>query len=187
MIIDGMDQNHCKVPYLGGQSRFSSPITQHITGVKEHGVGLTLYRNFNNVSKGADCTIYCVLMKLEEFKKRHGYYPEKLYLQVDGGSENANQYLLAMLELLVVKRCCRDVYYTRFPAGHTLKDIDAAFGVIWSCFCSDPCETLQSYKERIENAFSMTSLHAKIVDIYAVPDYQILLEPCIIKGIIMNI
>lgn len=35
LIIDGMDQNHCRVPYLGGQSRFSSPINQHITG-KNH-------------------------------------------------------------------------------------------------------------------------------------------------------
>jgi hypothetical protein len=59
-----------------------------------------LFRNFNNVSKGADLSIYCVLRKLEDFKNRNGFYPEKLFLQDDGGSENSNQYLLAMLELL---------------------------------------------------------------------------------------
>mmetsp|Transcript_3798 Transcript_3798/g.5359 ORF Transcript_3798/g.5359 Transcript_3798/m.5359 type:complete len:878 (-) Transcript_3798:1152-3785(-) len=182
LIIDGMDQNHCKIPYLGGQNTFKSPLTQHITGVKEHGVGLTLFRNFNNITKGADLTIYCVLKKLENFKSRHGYYPEKLFLQVDGGSENANQYLLAALELLVVKRCCRDVYYTRLPTGHTHEDIDAAFAVIWSCFCSDPCETLQSYKKRIEDAFNKTSLHATIEDVLVVPNYRKLLGPCITKG-----
>jgi hypothetical protein len=32
MIIDGMDQNHCRIPYLGGQNRFKDPISQHITG-----------------------------------------------------------------------------------------------------------------------------------------------------------
>lgn len=37
MIIDGMDQNHCHVPYLGTQQQFSSPLKQHIVGVKEHG------------------------------------------------------------------------------------------------------------------------------------------------------
>ena len=94
-----------------------------ILGVKEHGVGLTIFRNFDNVSKGCNVTIFCILMMLEKFNIRHGYYPEKLYLQVDGGSENANQYVLAMLELLVVKRCCRDVYYSRLPAGHTHEDI----------------------------------------------------------------
>ena len=77
-----------------------------ILGVKEHGVGLTIFRNFDNVSKGCNVTILCILLMLEKFKIRNGYYPEILYLQVDGGSENANQYVLAMLELLVVKRCC---------------------------------------------------------------------------------
>ena len=33
IIIDGMDQNHCHIPYLGGLSRFPYPITQHITGI----------------------------------------------------------------------------------------------------------------------------------------------------------
>ena len=33
LILDGMDQNHCRVPYLGGLNRFSHPITQHITGI----------------------------------------------------------------------------------------------------------------------------------------------------------
>ena len=32
IIIDGMDQNHCRIPYLGGQNRFKDPISQHITG-----------------------------------------------------------------------------------------------------------------------------------------------------------
>lgn len=182
LIIDGMDQNHCKCPYLGSQSTFSHPLSQHIIGVKEHGVGLTLFRHFNNVSKSADVTIYCILRKLEDFFERHGYYPEKLYVQADGGSENANKYLLAMLELLVVKRICRDVYFTRLPVGHTHEDIDAAFAVIWSCFGSEPCETLEGYKSRIEKAFAATSLHAHFEDIMIVPDYQSILEDCIISG-----
>ena len=33
LILDGMDQNHCRVPYLGGLNRFSDPVTQHITGL----------------------------------------------------------------------------------------------------------------------------------------------------------
>jgi len=182
LIIDGMDQNHCKVPYLGGQDTFKDSIKQHITGVKEHGVGLTLFRTFNNVRKSANLTIYCILKKLEDFRKRHGYYPEKLFVQVDGGSENANQYVLSAMELLVIKRCCREVFFTRLPTGHTHEDIDAAFAVIWSCFTAEHCETLQAYKDRIEKAFSSTSLNASIEDIYAIPDYQSVLSDCIIKG-----
>jgi hypothetical protein len=129
-------------------------------------------------------TIYCVLKQLASFNKCHGCYPETLYLQVDSGSENANQYLLALLELLAVKRCCREVYYTRLPAGHTHKDIDAAFAVLWVCFKALPYLTIQRYKSMIEEAFNASCLHATVEDIYAVPDYSMLLSPCIIKGYI---
>ena len=105
-----------------------------------------------------------------------------MFVQADGGSENANKYLLAMLELLVIKRVCRDVYFTRLPVGHTHEDIDAAFAVIWSCFSSEPCETLELYKTRIQEAFVSTSLNARMEDIMVVPDYQSILQDCIIPG-----
>ncbi len=95
----------------------------------------------DNVSKGTNVTIYCILRQLESFHIRHGCYPETLYLQVDGGSENANHYLLALLELFAVKRCCREVYYTRLHAGHTHEDNDAAYEVIWACFRAVACLT----------------------------------------------
>jgi hypothetical protein len=136
LILDGMDQNHCRVPYLGGLNRFSDPVTQLITGLFIRFLLMTLIYEYyycfqesknmalvlrfieiltTYVSKGCNITIYCLLRQLESFHKRHGCYPETLYLQVDGGSENANQYVLALLELLVVKRCCREIYFTRLP------------------------------------------------------------------------
>jgi hypothetical protein len=138
IILDGMDQNNCKMPHLGSQDVFPAALKQvkhhifvavlflltlcvsykkGITGVKEHGVGVFLYRTINTVKKGADLTIYCILTQLELHFKRHGQYPEKLYVQVDGGSENANQYLLAALEMLVIKRMIRAAYFTRLPTG----------------------------------------------------------------------
>lgn len=181
IIIDGMDQAKCNVPYGGSQSAFSKALPQHITGVKEHGVQLCLYRTVLTVSKGADLTIHCILLQLEGFKKRHGYYPEKLYVQVDGGSENANRYVLGLLELLVVKRICRDVWYTRLPTGHTHEDIDACFGVIWSTFRVKPAATMKEWKEKILSAFEQSTLPTQIIDIWQVPDYQSILEPLMIK------
>ena len=54
---------------------------------------------------------------------KNGKYPRKLYLQLDGGAENANKYVLSMLEILVGKRVCQNILYSRLPTGHTHEDI----------------------------------------------------------------
>jgi hypothetical protein len=179
MIIDGMDQTHCKIPYNGTQSCFSNPLKQCLTGIKEHGQGLTIYRTIDTIRKGSDLSIYCVLSQIESWKERQGYYPEEIYLQVDGGSENANQYLLATLELLVVKKISRIIYYTRLPTGHTHEDIDACFALIWVCFRSQPCLTFQGYKKLIEEKLGHSALRAKVKDVYVIPNYQDFFERCI--------
>jgi hypothetical protein len=69
------------------------------------------------VKKSSDLTIYCILSQLEAYRIRTGYYPETLYVQIDGGAENANKYVYAAMELLVVKRIVRNVYVTRLPTG----------------------------------------------------------------------
>jgi hypothetical protein len=38
IIMDGMDQQHCHIPYLGRQQSFAHSIHQGIVRVKEHGV-----------------------------------------------------------------------------------------------------------------------------------------------------
>ena len=59
IIIVGMDQNHCRIPYYGNQHKFSSPFDQGITGIKEHGFGLTLYRTVGTVKyKSSDFTVF---------------------------------------------------------------------------------------------------------------------------------
>ena len=135
MIIDGMDQNHSRLPYLGSQGSFSNALSQGINGVLVHGVGVTLYRTLETVHKGANLLIFCILSEIDNFRQRNnGRYPDEIYLQVDGGAENANKYLLAALEYLVSKRVCKEIIYSRLPTGHTHEDIDAVFGVIWTWF-----------------------------------------------------
>jgi hypothetical protein len=51
-------------------------------------------------------------------------FPEKIYWQVDGGSENANKYCIAICELLVANTSIREILFTRLPVGHTHEDID---------------------------------------------------------------
>jgi hypothetical protein len=82
IIIDKMDSNHCKCPHLGTQQTMSNPFNVGITGVKEHGVGLTIFRSLDNISKGANLTIHCISRMLEKFRIRNEQFPEILYLQV---------------------------------------------------------------------------------------------------------
>ena len=73
---------------------FSDPLKQMIIGVKEHGYGVHLFPCIDTISKGANLTIYVIDKVIELWKERHGgVYPTIIYLQVDGGSENANKYV----------------------------------------------------------------------------------------------
>lgn len=111
LIIDGMDQSHSKCPYFGNQGQCSRPLGQGVTGALIHGVGINIYRTFETVSKGADLTIYIIFAEVENFYKRYGVYPEELYVQLDGGSENANKYVLTCLEYLVSKRVVKVLFF----------------------------------------------------------------------------
>ena len=107
ILIDGMDQNHSRCPYVGNQGNFSNPLSQGITGALIHGIGISIYRTLETVAKGADLTIYIILSEIERFYQRNNVYPEEVYVQLDGGSENANKYVLACLEYIVCKRLAK--------------------------------------------------------------------------------
>ena len=80
-----MDQNHSKIPWKGTQGTFTSPLSQMITGIKEHGYGVCIYPSVDSINKGANLTIQILLSQLEDWKNRHkGNYPTTIYLQVDG-------------------------------------------------------------------------------------------------------
>ncbi len=83
-----------------------------ITGVKVHGEGIHLFPSFNIVHKGANLTIHIIDKVIDNWVKDHGYYPSKIYLQVDGESENANQFVMHHLEHLVSKKVAREILYT---------------------------------------------------------------------------
>jgi len=173
IIIDGMDQSKVCCPNCGSQDSFDKPLKQYVVGVKEHGHKVSIFATNGTVQKGADLTIHCILLKIEEWKQRNeGRYPEKIYLQLDGGSENANQYVIGMLELLVTKMVAREIVFSRLPTGHTHEDIDACFGVIRQHLFDNEYETLTKFKTLIESAFVSKNLKAEVNFINVIPDYK---------------
>ena len=92
IIVDIMGQKHCQLPWNGTQSSFGEPLKQKIVSVKEHGCGVHLFPAIDTVRKGTNLIIYVIDYVIEKWKERHGgVYPTKIYLQVDGVSENANK------------------------------------------------------------------------------------------------
>lgn len=198
LIWDGMDQNHSRCPHLGTQDEFAHPLRQHIQGVLVHGVGnynlciftinilisnntistvgLTLYRTFNNISKGADLSTHCFLAELKKWRDTHDdKFPEEVLVQMDGGSENANKTIIAICEYLVSKRMVRSITLSRLPTGHTHEDIDACFAHIWRGMRSEQVHTVEEYVSKVEAIFS-GSLKATVKDLYIIPDYTSFFE-----------
>ena len=69
--------------------------------------------------------IHVLFLQIERFYNRHKSFPKIFYHQIDGGPENANQYLLAVCEMLVALGLVEKLVLIRLPVGHTHEDIDA--------------------------------------------------------------
>jgi hypothetical protein len=133
IITDGMSQNHSKLPWLGNVKDFSAPLQQHLQGIIDHGDEFAVYRTFHNVKDDSNLAIHVLLMQFEAkmVKLPSGLLPAEIFIQIDGGSENANKYILAMCEMMICRRLCHKIVLTRLPVGHTHEDIDGKFGQIW--------------------------------------------------------
>ena len=140
--MDGMAQAHCSVPWEANYHTFGKPLKQHLQGMLEHHkifVSLTysfasyltlvgeqvIYRTFHNLKNDSNLAIQVLLLQLQRYYDKHKCFPLIIYWQVDGGSENSNQYVLAVCELLVALRIVKEIHLTRLPVGHTHEDIDA--------------------------------------------------------------
>ena len=110
--VDIMESVKIQLPCGGGQNAFLHTIKSVLVGVLAHGRGLTIYRTIDTVHKCADLIVHVILSELYKWMILHGgRAPQIFYLEVDGGSENANQIVLAILELLAIKRLCNWVLW----------------------------------------------------------------------------
>jgi hypothetical protein len=90
IILDGMAKNHTVLPHIANMKQFSAPLGTHLQGVIEHSQSFTMYRTFANVNDDSNLAIHCILRQLEARIERFGKLPPTIFIQIDGGSENAN-------------------------------------------------------------------------------------------------
>ena len=94
-----------------------------------------------------------------------------MYVQIDGGAENANSTLVGWLQLIVAKQLLPEILLTRLPVGHTHEDIDALFGHIWAAYRLKPCLTMSDYVEVVRRCFDGNSkVEVDIDDVNVIPD-----------------
>lgn len=182
IITDGMAQSHTILPWGKNLYMHSQTIEQHLQGVLQHGQSTNIYRTFPNIFGGANLAIHVVLMDLLERYERDGCLPPTVFIRVDGGSENANKFLLAICELIVSRRLCQTIIISRLPVGHTHEDIDGVFSRIWTKMRDASVATPQKYMHYVKSIFKPRHGEAegckssKFVDLFCLPDYKAFLE-----------
>jgi len=84
------------------------------------------------VPKTGDLVASCLLASMRSifFEKRSGHLPQRLFLHVDGGSENWNIDVFDVCAYLVAADVFKEVVISRLPPGHTHGKVDQFFSVI---------------------------------------------------------
>ena len=130
--------------------------------------------------------IYTIFHHLQCFYDDKGFFPEKLYIQTDGGPENASATVLALCELLVVKKIIKSfVEVARLPVGHTHENIDALFGNIWTYTRGKYIHHPYEYTTVLGDCFaSLKKKDVCIHQVFILPDYISWMKDCVDKHVV---
>jgi hypothetical protein len=180
LVMDGMQQAHSELPWFANTLTANDKLKQHLQGVTTHGKRSRIYRTFDNFKGGANLAIHTFLLALWEEYQEKGRLPHTIYVEIDGGSENANQEMKLLCELLIVMdigACC--IVLIRMPSGHNHADEDGKFGVIWLFTREKHILTPQDYKTAIEQALRKdVGGGVKVFDLFIIPDYVRYMKGC---------
>ena len=188
LITDGMQQTHCELPYSGNTVQHANKVKQHLQGVTSHFRRTKMYRTMDHVQLGANACIYTLLLAIEEEFLLKEKLPRILYIQIDGGSENANWAFLAWMEILIFLRIgAEEILVSRMRSGHNHADQDGKFGLLWRAIRTEYFLEPQRYAKRIAEVLSEKTsdgtirIPAELMDIFVVPDLVALVQPYLSK------
>jgi hypothetical protein len=178
IVMDGMQQSHSEIPWRCNNSNFNNVLKQHLQGVTVHGKASYMFRTFNNCSGGTNLAIHTLLLTLwTDYEKNGNVLPNTIYIECDGGSENANQDVKILCSLLILMDIgVNCIWLVRMPTGHNHADQDSKFGVLWKATRSKNILTPQAYKIAVEKALLKDG--CKVLDLNVLPDYALYMKEC---------
>lgn len=123
-IFDAMSKDKTRLPIMGNEAALDQEFTNNVMGCISHADSKTrFYCSFGSVQTGASLMIHCIHLEIErlieERKLANEAMPEKIYLQIDGASDNTAYAVMASLEHLVAADLVHTIEIWRLPVGHT--------------------------------------------------------------------
>jgi len=173
IIIDKMGTHATQLPLLSNLNQLKATFPVAVTGAISHGTNeTTFYMSTPNVSSGASYTIHCILSELRKLFSKNNRQPlKKVYIEIDGASDNVAKAVIAACEHLVFKKFCPYIVLARLPVGHTHEDIDSRFGKFWTFVREKHVYTFDGFGNIIKEAFGDNNL-ISVVPVFAIYDYK---------------
>lgn len=178
IVMDGMQQSHSEIPWLSNNVTFGNVLKQHLQGITVHGKASYMFRTFNNCTGGTNLAIHTLLLTLwKEYVANGNILPSTIYIECDGGSENANQDMKNLCWLLIMMDLgATTIWLVRMPTGHNHADQDSKFGALWKATRSRNVITPQHYKKAVEKA--LQSDGCKVFDVNVLADWVKYINVC---------
>ena len=173
IIIDKMGTHATQLPLLSNLNSLTDHFGVAVTGAISHGTNETaFYLSTPNVSTGASYTIHCILSELRKlYLKNKQKRLKKVYIEIDGASDNVAKAVVAAIEHLVFKEFCPNIILARLPVGHTHEDIDSRFGKIWTFVRNRHVYTFDGFCSIIREAFANDD-HVSVQPVFAILNYK---------------
>ena len=129
ITVDGAASYSHTLPKVEGRKPKGLPEwPQKLQGILQHGKAVCLFNLFHAVKSGANMMLTTLLRALQLTDLQMKGF---VYLKVDGGSENWNIFVLAVLDLLFdLYPDLKELTLSRFGVGHTHADLDRLFGYL---------------------------------------------------------
>ena len=176
IIVDGMDQSKLTLPhYKLTPKDVGNFLETKITGVLVHGKAFDCYISEPQVRHDTNLNLTCLHNTLMSLTKK-GPLPPIFYLQVDGGSENKNQWMLSYLSLLIELGVFSKIKMSFLPVGHTHEDIDQAFSRIAVYLNQHDAYTYDEFVSCIRNSFLKENRPPNVITLGHAFDFKAWLE-----------